>query len=444
VDRKPALEQAQADEWLQLLTDVSDELLRKLTVNTKQYAFMREVGVQSLIVQPVVSRGQIVAIFNLMYTAESGRRYGRSDPALAEEMAVHAAHIIENARLLRDLRATEARFRVALAAARTAVFEQDSSLRYRWYYNPLIPFTLHGRTQTEAFSPEDAALLTRLKQRVLESGGKATEELEVTLGGESRIYRESVEAMHDHAGRTIGVIGAATDITEEKRTQQQLADALEFRDLMLGVLGHDLRDPLSVVTLCAAAVLRQDLPEATRAKIATIEHAAERMSEMIATLLDFTRMRGERRMPITKVPTDLGMLAREITSELTTTFPDRTLQVDVQGNVEGRWDSARVGQAISNLVANALKHGDPHAPVHLLVDGSGDAVVVTVKNEGPPIPFELRPALFEAFSRGKTSAHGLGLGLFIVKEVAVAHGGTIDVESSAERGTIFTLVLPRS
>jgi signal transduction histidine kinase len=82
--------------------------------------------------------------------------------------------------------------------------------------------------------------------------------------------------------------------------------------------------------------------------------------------------------------------------------------------------------------------------VHLSVDGSGEAVVVKVKNEGPPIAPELRPVLFDAFSRGDTSPHGLGLGLFIVKEIAVAHGGTVDFESSAETGTVFTLVLPRA
>jgi signal transduction histidine kinase len=95
-------------------------------------------------------------------------------------------------------------------------------------------------------------------------------------------------------------------------------------------------------------------------------------------------------------------------------------------------------------VANALEHGEPRSPVSLSVDGSGEAVVVKVRNDGPPIPSELRPRLFEAFSRGDTSPHGLGLGLFIVKQIAVAHEGTIDVESSAERGTVFTLVLPRA
>src|SRR5262249_27586428 len=159
------------------------------------------------------------------------------------ELALHAAHIIENARLLSDLRATEGRFRVSLAGARTAVFEQDSSLRYRWHYNPFVPVSLLGRTDEEGFPADQAAGLTALKRRVMESGESSIEEKALTIGGERRIYRESLEAMRDQTGKPVGVIGSATDITEEKRTQDQLHQALRFRDRMMDVLGHDLRNP---------------------------------------------------------------------------------------------------------------------------------------------------------------------------------------------------------
>jgi PAS domain S-box-containing protein len=429
----------------QLLTDVSDELLRKLTVNATQYNFLKEVGVQSLMVQPVVARGQIVAIFNLMYTAESGRRYGRGDPELAGEMALHAAHIIENARLLRDLRAIEARFRMTIEAAKTAVFEQDTSLRYRWYYYPLMPSGVSGRTDEEILAPDDAAALTTIKRRALEGCEQVTGEVALMIAGERRSYRVAVEAVRDHAGRTTGIIGAGTDITEEKRALQQLADALEFRDRMIGVLGHDLRNPLNATHLAAERLLRHGLPpEEMTQTVAVIKRANERMSKVIGTLLDFAHMRSEAELTVTRAPTDLGELVREIASEFAITFPDRTVPIDVQGDPKGQWDWARVSQAISNLVSNALTHGDPRGPVRVTVDGSGAAVVVIkVENDGPPIPSEVQPVLFEPFSRGRTS-HGLGLGLFVARRVAVAHGGSIDVESSAETGTVFTMVLPRA
>jgi PAS domain S-box-containing protein len=443
-NENPLWRQLKLTRGFQLLTDVSDEWLRKITLNGEQYDFLKQVGVQSIMVQPVVSRRQIVAIFSLMYTTESGRRYGLGDPELAQEMALHAAHIIENARLLRDLRATEARFRVTLAGARTAVFEQDSSLRYRWHYNPFVPVDLLGRTDEEVFPADEAASLTALKRRVMESGESAFRELALTINGERGIYRESVEAMVDQAGKPVGIVGSATDITEEKRTQHQLDQALGLRDRMMGVLGHDLRNPLNATKVTAATLLRGDLPEAVREKIAVIGRAADRMSEIIETLLDLARVRGQGGFPVTRVPTDLGEITRGVASELAAAFPNRALQVDARGDLEGRWDPARVGQAISNLLANALEHGDPGRPVGLSVDGWGGAVVVKVKNDGPPIPSDLQPLLFEPFSRGSTSRHGLGLGLFIVKEIAAAHGGSIDVESSAETGTVFTLVLPRA
>jgi signal transduction histidine kinase len=368
----------------QLLADVSDDLLRKLTVNAEQYGLLKQMGIQSILVQPVVSRGQIVAIFNLIYTTESGRRYGRGDPELAAEMALHAAHIIENARLLRDLRASEARFRVSLAGAKTVVFEQDSSLRYRWHYNPLVEFNPLGRTDEESFSADDAAVLTPLKRRALEAGGSSSQEIALTLGGERRIYRQALEALPDHTGKSIGIIGSATDITDEKRLQQQLGEALCFRDRMIGVLGHDLRNPLSTVKATAVTLQREDLTEAARHKVATIERAVDRMTEMIATLLDFVRVRGQGGLPVTRVPTNLGALVRDVADEFTAASPDRALQIDVPGELEGRWDPARVGQAISNLIANALEHGEAGRPVRLSVEASGEAVVVKVKNHGPP------------------------------------------------------------
>jgi signal transduction histidine kinase len=428
----------------QLLADVSDELLRKLTIDEEQYGLLKQMGVQSVLVQPVVSRGQTVALFNLMYTTESGRRYGLGDPEVAAEMALHAAHIIENARLLRDLRASDARFRISLAGAKTVVFEQDSSLRYRWHHNPLVEFNPLGRTDEESFSADDAARLTSLKRRVLEAGGTSSEEIELTLRGERRIYRQALEALPDHTGKPRGIIGSATDITDEKHLQQQLSEALGFRDRMIGVLGHDLRNPLSTVKATAMTLQREDLTEAASRKVTTIERAVDRMTELIATLLDFVRVRGEGGLPVTRVPTNLGAIVKDVADEFAAASPDRALQIDAPDELDGQWDPARVGQAISNLVANALKHGEAGRPVHISVEASGEAVAVKVKNDGRPIASELRPVLFEPFAHRDGSPHGLGLGLFIVKEIAVAHGGTIDFESSAETGTVFTLVLPRA
>jgi PAS domain S-box-containing protein len=444
-DKHPLWMEMRLTTGFQLLTDVSDELLRRLAFTEEQHRLLKQAGVRSIMVQPVVSRGEIAAIFTFMYTTESGRRYGADEPALTSELALHAAHLIEDARLLGDLRTTEARFRVSLAGAKTVVFEQDPSLRYRWYYNPLIPFSLVGMTHEEAFPPEDAALLDGLKRRVLETGERSSQELMISLGGERRNYRHVMEARRDPAGTIVGIIGSATDITEEKRTQQQLTEALRFRDGMMGVLGHDLRNPLSAVTTAAAAVFRRDVADDVRSKIKVIESAAGRMGEMIETLLDLTRVESLGQLPVSRVSADLGALARQVVDESNVVWPDRAIHLATQGNLAGTWDPARVEQALSNLIANAMQYGDRSVPVRVTVDGTGEAVVLQVMNEGRPIPEDLVPVLFEPFSRGctQTSPQGLGLGLFIVKQIASAHGGTIDVASRADSGTVFTLRLPR-
>ena len=123
-----------------------------------------------------------------------------------------------------DLKASEARFRVALAGARTVVFEQDTSLRYTWFYNPLVP---EGQPRQDArpvrSASDEAAVLAATKNRVLEQGESITEELDFTVENERRHYREAIEPMRDRAGKIVGIIGAATDITEQQATQRQLS-----------------------------------------------------------------------------------------------------------------------------------------------------------------------------------------------------------------------------
>src|SRR5262249_48029576 len=145
-----------------------------------------------------------------------------------------------------------------------------SSLRYRWHYNPFVPINLLGRTDEEVFPADEAATLKAIKKHVMESGASMCQELTLTIDGERGVYRESLEPMLDHAGKPIGIIGSATDITQEKRTQHQLSQALRFRDRMMDVLGHDLRNPLSAAKLAVATLRRRDLPDVAREKVTVI------------------------------------------------------------------------------------------------------------------------------------------------------------------------------
>jgi signal transduction histidine kinase len=127
--------------------------------------------------------------------------------------------------------------------------------------------------------------------------------------------------------------------------------------------------------------------------------------------------------------------------------PDRRIELEVLGDAHGTWDPGRMAQVISNLVSNAVAHGAPYAPVTVQIDATGDDHVdLSVHNEGPPIPPELLPVLFEPFRRGTgdKSPRGLGLGLYIVRQLVEAHGGTVDVRSTAPEGTTFTIELQRT
>jgi signal transduction histidine kinase len=431
----------------QLLSEVSDDLLRKVAGTEERYRLLSQLGIRSLMVVPLVSRAEVVGIMSLVYTTESGRRYGRDDPALATELALHAANALENARLVKDLKATEARFRVALAGARTVVFEQDASLRYTWYYNPLAT-NGHSKKPEEYIPADQAASLAQTKRRVLEQGEAVCEEVDLTLANnDRRHYREAIEPMRDQSGKVIGIIGAATDISEQQAMKRQLTEDVGFRERMMSVLSHDLRNPLNAITLSDEVLLRRaDLPAPDREQLVRIRRAADRMKEMIETFLDFTRLRFGT-LPLSFAPADLAEIARGVVDEVRQGKPDHPIAFHARGTTRGEWDTARVSQAISNLIDNALAYGEPGTTVKVDVHESGSDAIFEVNNRGAPIPSDLMSVIFEPFRRGvpqDRSPHGLGLGLHIVQQIARAQGGDVQVASNLEDGTTFTLRLPRA
>lgn len=444
--RRHPLWQEMLTNGCQLLTEVSDDFLRKVAGGDVRYGLFAGLGIQSVMVVPLVTRSQVTGIMSLVYTHDSGRRYGGEDVVLAKEIALHAGHALENARLMTELKVSEERFRVALAGARTVVFEQDMSLQYTWYYNPLAP---DGNVDHKPdFRSEEAAALTALKKRVIEQGESLTQELDLTLDSNVRHYREAIEPTRDHKGKIVGIIGAATDITEQHAMKQRLTDDVRFRERMMGVLGHDLRNPLNAITMSSDLLLRHEdrLPE-DRAQIGRIRRAADRMKEMIETLLDFTRLRFGA-FPLSFGSADLGEIALVVVDEMRSGRPDRRIELRVQGDPHGVWDPARVSQAVANLVANALAYGAPDAAVTVDVAANDQEATLTVNNRGVPIPQTFMAVIFEPFRREvrdrDRSPHGLGLGLYIVQQIVLAHRGSIQVESNEANGTTFMMRLPRT
>jgi signal transduction histidine kinase len=184
---------------------------------------------------------------------------------------------------------------------------------------------------------------------------------------------------------------------------------------VLGILGHDLRNPLAAVRALASLLSRREsLPESVRESLSEIERAGKRMLEMIGTLLDFTTSRSTGRLPVVPVPMDLHAVCRGVVEELLAADPHRTIKLDFEGDGRGTWDPVRLAQVVSNLVGNALQHGAGHAAVRLSVGGDEEQVFLKVANQGPPISPALMAVLFEPFCRGpagRDASHSRGLGL---------------------------------
>jgi signal transduction histidine kinase len=216
------------------------------------------------------------------------------------------------------------------------------------------------------------------------------------------------------------------------------------RELLLHILGHDLRSPLNTVVLGAARVQRDEaLSPASASAIARMVSACHRMNRLIGDLTDYTQTRATGALPLLRrEKVDLREVVAEVARELQSRA-DRELRLDCVGDVVGEWDRGRILRVIVNLMNNAFAYGAPSTPVAIRVEGDPSSVRIDVHNEGPPIPRDLIPHLFEAFKRG-SRGEGTGLGLYIVHQIVRAHGGRIEVESSVGAGTTFSVFLPRT
>jgi signal transduction histidine kinase len=225
----------------------------------------------------------------------------------------------------------------------------------------------------------------------------------------------------------------------------------QARDMFLAILSHDLRNPLGAIAMSAKVLpmVSDDKAEILECGL-RITRSASVMERMISDLLDYTRTRLGAGMPVKPAPMDLAALGRELVVEYRASQPDREIEFRTDGNLNGLWDSDRIRQAISNLMGNAIQHGSAEFPVTLSLRGDGASVFIDIHNGGDPIPAGELPKIFDPLIRGSSAEHpksnrpgSIGMGLYIAREVAKSHGGRIDVISTVEDGTSFTIRLPR-
>ncbi len=234
--------------------------------------------------------------------------------------------------------------------------------------------------------------------------------------------------------------------------QRLAAEAAEAEARRVGALqerfvamaSHDLRGPLMVMRTGLELLPRLgDLGERQHLALERLRRTARRMEGLVDGLLDLARGRHGGAIPVHLAPAGLGEIAARAISEAEAAQPGADIRLEVQGDDQGLVDAQRVEQVAANLLRNALDHGWREAPVEVSVRGLPAEILLEVRNAGPPIPAEVLPDIFEPFRRGKSDGRGLGLGLFIVREVVRAHGGSVEVRSDAG-GTTFAARLPRA
>jgi signal transduction histidine kinase len=279
----------------------------------------------------------------------------------------------------------------------------------------------------------------------------------VQMVSEYRALRSSVIKLWSHENDT----WTATDILDLTRfneaIDQTLAESvLRFmekvdysKDLLLGVLGHDIRSPLGAIKMLAHLMpVVGALTQKQNDLLAQINNCSLRVDSIVADLLDMTQARIGAGLSVVRRPIHIDMIAKEIMAEIQVLFPKRTIVLESSGDVAGEWDPTRLGQVFSNLISNAVQYSPEAMPVSVAINGETEGVSIAVHNGGKPIPPARLATLFDSFIRGDVEDNGtgmvnLGLGLFITREIILSHQGHLNVTSSDKAGTVFTVWLPR-
>jgi len=251
---------------------------------------------------------------------------------------------------------------------------------------------------------------------------------------DEQLSHESMVLLNEGFDRAIS---AAIDRYAQRRE--------EIRARFISILGHDLRDPLSAVKI-STDVLSRGMASRDEQQLifARIGRACDRMQRMIGEVLDFARGHLGGGIPANPTLHDMADICREVVEEVAAANPERTIDINMRGDLRGAFDRDRVAQAIGNLVGNAIEHTRAAVEVSAYESDDRTHVITTITSHGVVIPPDVQRRIFDPFARGDDALthRGLGLGLYIAQQIVLAHGATIDLTSD-ERATTFTITWPR-
>ncbi len=432
--------------WLETPAAISQRFPR-----AAEAAFARGRG--AWLAVPLSAGGAAVGALTLAFGA--ARPFDLEERALVLAFAEECAQALDRISLLERERAARAeaeRSRALLDAvvdnAPIGLALMDRDLRFVCV-NPLLadmnglsPREHVGRTAREILPGLPLDEVERAWREIVRTGRPLLDQ-EVrgetpAAPGKKRTWLESWYPV-TAGGEILGIGSVVREITAER-------EAEEFRRNVLGIVGHDLRSPLSALVLSARVLVRTEALSPRGARIAArIFATAGRMDRIINVLLDYARLRAGQGVPLDRRRCYVGSIVEGVADECEASHPGRVVRRSGEGDGSVEWDPDRIAQALANLTANGLDHGPPGEPVDIVWRAGPNEVSIEVSNGGPPIPPEVLARLFEPFRRAERERPGgLGLGLFIARAVAVAHGGEIEARSAEGRRTAFTMRLPRS
>lgn len=357
---------------------------------------------------------------------------------------------------------------IAFAKTRTPASDGMTHLALRNHIQEILTFIADDieTPQTGAEQFDKSRGLGPSKNLFADSAAETHAELRLADGfdieqmiSEYRALRASVIKQWT---RNVGII-AARDMEDLTRFNEAIDQAMSesvtyytnsishSRNLFLGVLGHDLRNPIGAASMAAQIVAQiGGTTDKQTVLITQILNATERATHILDDLLDMARSSLGIKIPVAVAPMDMAKLAREIVDETITISGTRKIDLVVEGQAEGLWDKARMGQVLSNLLSNAIQYSPADSMVSVNIAVDGNQITLTVHNTGKPIAEDKVKNIFKSLTRGLDGDEehkgtvNLGLGLYIAQKIVEAHQGTLDVVSSHEAGTTFTVRLPKA
>ena len=322
-----------------------------------------------------------------------------------------------------------------------------------------------GKHFSTFYPPEDNAVgKTERELEIATREGRFEEEgWRVRKDGSLFWANVTITALRGPEGKLVGFAKVTRDLTERREAEEarralaveraalaERARTQQFQERFLAILGHDLRNPLASIDMGAGILRNHSTDPAVTKIVERMQSSSARMSRMIEQILDLTRTRLAGGLELHTASMDLRDTLARVVDELRGVHLAATIVLQCPP-LPGVWDRDRLEQLFSNLIGNALVHGDLSKPVTIrgrTDDGVGGRwAIVEVHNDGDPIPAELQPILFDPFRRGERDSRssktsGLGLGLYISREIALAHGGDIEVHSDPATGTTFRIRVP--